>query len=171
MKYIYISNKTKDNFKLIELPSHHIHQSYKTIKKSNNIWGMFLFDKDKIIGVCEVMEEEENGITFLLISYVLIEEEYRGKNLCYELVKRTIKENEKKKGSVLIKAVIAGGEPILKCLLTVFNELKYKIQKYKSDKNENIKELKFITREEAIKIEKKNLKTDMWQTLFFVTKT
>ena len=171
MKYIYISNKTKDKFKLIELPSHHIHQSYKTIKKSNNKWGIFLFDKDKIIGVCEVMEEEENGITFLLISYVLIEEEYRGKNLCYELVKRTIKENEKKKGSVLIKAVIAGGEPILKCLLTVFNELKYKIQKYKSDKNENIKELKFITREEAIKIEKKNLKTDMWQTLFFVTKT
>ena len=88
-----------------------------------------------------------------------------------ELVKRTIKENEKKKGSVLIKAVIAGEEPILKCLLTVFNELKYKIQKYKSDKNENIKELKFITREQAIKIEKKNLKTDMWQTLFFVTKT
>ena len=78
---------------------------------------------------------------------------------------------KKKKGSVLIKAVIAGGEPILKCLLTVFNELKYKIQKYKSDKNENIKELKFITREQAIKIEKKNLKTDMWQTLFFVTKT
>jgi hypothetical protein len=172
MKYIYISNKTKDNFKLIELPSHHIHQSYKTIKKSNNIWGMFLFDKDKIIGVCEVMEDEENGITFLLISYVLIDEEYRGKNLCYELVKRTILKNEKKgKGSMLIKVVIAGGEPILKCLIKVFNELNYKIQKYKSDKKENIKQLKFITSEEAIKIEKKNLNTDMWQTLFFAPKT
>jgi len=172
MKYIYISNKTKDNFKLIELPSHHIHQSYKNIKKSNNKWGMFLFDKDKIIGVCEVMEDEENGITFLLISYVLIDEEYRGKNLCYKLVKRTILKNEKKgKGSMLIKVVIAGGEPIFKCLIKVFNELNYKIQKYKSDKKENIKQLKFITSEEAIKIEKKNLKTDMWQTLFFVLKT
>lgn len=171
MKYIYISNKTKDNFNLIELPSINIRQSYKNIKKSNNKWGMFLFDKDKIIGVCEVIEEEENGITFLLIVYIFIEEEYRGKNLCYEILKRTIKKNEKKKGSVLIKTVIAGGEPILKCLLKVFNELKYKIQKYKSDKTENIKQLKFITSEEAIKIEKKNLKTDIWQTLFFVPKT
>ena len=171
MKYIYISDKTKDNFNLIELPSPQIRLSYKNIKKSNNKWGIFLFDKDKIIGVCEVMEEEENGITFLLIVYVLIDEEYIGKNLCYEIVKRTILKNEKKKGSVLIKVVIAGGEPILKCLLKVFSELKYEIQKYKSDKNENIKQLKFITSEEAIKIEKKNLKTDMWQTLFFVLKT
>ena len=172
MKYIYISNKTKDNFSLIELPSTNIRQSYKTIKKSNNKWGIFLFDKDKIIGVCEVMEEEENGITFLLIVYTFIDEEYRGKNLCYEIVKRTILKNEKKgKGSMLIKVVIAGGEPIFKCLIKVFNELKYKIQKYKSDKKENIKQLKFITSEEAIKIEKKNLKTDMWQTLFFVPKT
>ena len=37
---------------------------------------MFLFDKDKNIGVCEVMEEE-NGITFLLIVFTFIEEEYR----------------------------------------------------------------------------------------------
>ena len=168
MKYIYISNKTKDNFNLIELPSRNILQSYKNIKKSNNKWGMFLFDKDKIIGVCEVMEEEENGITFLLIVYTFIEEEYRGKNLCYEIVKRTILKNKKKgKGSVLIKVVIAGGESILKCLIKVFKELNYKIQKYKSDKTENIKQLKFITSEEAIKIEKKNLKTDIWQTLFF----
>ena len=39
MKYIYISNKTKDNFNLIELPSTNIRQSYKNIKKSNNKWG------------------------------------------------------------------------------------------------------------------------------------
>jgi hypothetical protein len=118
------------------------------------------------------MEEEEDGITFLLIVYTFIDEEYRGKNLCYEIVKRTILKNKKKgKGSMIIKVVIAGGEPILKCLIKVFNELKYKIQKYKSDKKENIKQLKFITSEEAIKIEKKNLKTDMWQTLFFVPKT
>ena len=38
-------------------------------------------------------------------------------------------------------------------------------------KKENIKQLNFITSEDAIKIEKKNLKTDMWQTLFFVPKT
>jgi hypothetical protein len=99
MKYIYISNKTKDNFKLIELPSHQIRLSYKNIKKSkksNNKWGFFLFDKDKIIGVCEVIEEEENGIPFLLIASVFIEKEYRGENLCYEILKRKIKKNEKK---------------------------------------------------------------------------
>ena len=58
--------------------------------------GMFLFDKDKIIGVCEVMEEEENGITFLLIVFTFIEEEYRGKNLCYEIVKKTILKMKKR---------------------------------------------------------------------------
>ena len=171
MKYIYISDKTKDNFNLIELPSTNIRQSFKNIKKSKNKWGMFLFDKDKIIAVCEVMEEEENGITFLLIVFTFIEEEYRGRNLCYEIVKRTILKNEEKRqGSILIKVVIAGGESILKCLIKVFKELNYRIQKYKSDTTENIKQLKFITSDEAFKIEKKNLKTDSWQTLFFVRK-
>ena len=114
---------------------------------------MFLFDKDKIIGVCEVMEEEENGITFLLIVFTFIEEEYRGKNLCYEIVKKTILKNEEKRqGSILIKVVIAGGESILKCLIKVFKELKYKIQKYKSDTTENIKQLKSINPDEAFKI-------------------
>ena len=69
MKYIYISNKTKDNFNLIELPSTNIRQSYKNIKKSNNKWGMFLFDKDKIIGVCEVMEEKDNIFTYSIYIY------------------------------------------------------------------------------------------------------
>ena len=81
---------------------------------------------------------------------------------------RNIKKNNiEKKRKMLIKAVIAGGESNLKCLIKVFKELNYKIQKYKSDKIENIKQLKFITSEEAIKIEKKNFKTDVWQTLFF----
>jgi hypothetical protein len=170
MKYIYISDKTKDNFKLIELPSPHIRQSFKNIKKSKNKWGIFLFDKDKIIGVCEVIEEEEKGIPFLLIVFTFIEKEYRGRNLCYEIVKRTILKNEKK-GGMLIKVVIAGGAPILKCLIKVFKELKYKIQKYKSDTTENIKQLKFITSDEAFKIEKKNFDFDSWQTLFFVPET
>ena len=56
---------------------------------------MFLFDKDKSIGVCEVIEEE-NGIIFLLIVYTFIEEEYRWKNLCYEIVKKTILKIKKK---------------------------------------------------------------------------
>jgi len=76
------------------------------------------------------MEEEENGITFLLIVFTFIEEEYRGRNLCYEIVKRTILKNEAKgSGSMLIKVVIAGGESILKCLIKVFKELKYKSDK------------------------------------------
>ena len=132
--------------------------------------GNLLFDKDKIIGVCEVMEEEENCYNILLIVFTFIQEEYRGRNLCYEIVKRTILKNEAKGGSMLIKVVIAGGESILKCLIKVFKELNYRIQKYKSDTTENIKQLKFITSDEAFKIEKKNLKTDSWQTLFFVRK-
>ena len=53
---------------------------------------------------------------------------------------------------MLIKVVIAGGESILKCLIKVFKELKYKIQKYKSDTTENIKQLKSINPDEAFKI-------------------
>ncbi len=172
MNYIYISNRTRENLKLSKLPSTQILQSYKNIKskkkKGDKRWGIFLFDKVKneIVGVCEVMTEEEDGITFLLIVYVFIDIEYRGNNQCYELVKKTILKN-KKKGGNLIKVVIAGGAPILKCLIKVFKDLKYKIKKYKSDKTENIKNLKKITFEEAIKIEKKNYKSDTWQTLFF----
>ena len=165
---MYISNRTKENLKLSKMPTQHILGSYKNIKKFNNRWGMFLHDEDKneIVGVCEVMKENEDSIKLLLLVFIFIDEEYRGNNQCYELVKRTILKNEKK-GNELIKVVIAGGEPVLKCLIKVFKDLNYNIQKYKSDKKEDIKNLKKITFEDAIKIEKKNYSNDIWQTLFF----
>jgi hypothetical protein len=133
---------------------------------------MFLFDKNELVGVCEVMYEVEEGIPILLIVFMFIDEKYRKKNLCYELLKRTILQNNKMGGySMLIKVVIAGGVSILKCLIKVFNELKYNIHKYKSDEEEDIKKLKIITSEDAIKIETKNYKSDIWQTLFFVAPT
>jgi sulfatase maturation enzyme AslB (radical SAM superfamily) len=101
--------------------------------------------------VCEVLAEKENGVEILLITYVFIDEQYRGKKQCYELVKKTILKHQ---GS-LIKVVIAGGEPILKCLIKVFKDLKYKIKKYKSDDKEDISNLKTITYEDVLKIEKK----------------
>ena len=144
-------------------------ESYKNIKKKEEKrWGIFLYDKDKneIVGVCEVISQEEDGIKFLLIVYIFIDKNYRGNNQCYELVKQTILKTEKK-GGMLIKVVIAGGEPILKCLIKVFKELNYKILKYKSDIKENITNLKTITFEDAIRIEKRNQRSDDWQTLFF----
>ena len=169
MKYIYISDRTKEKLELSKLPTTHILQSYKNIKNKKEIgkkkWGMFLFDEDKneIVGVCEVLSEKEDGVKLLLITYVFIDEQYRGNKQCYELVKKTILKHE---GS-LIKVVIAGGEPILKCLIKVFEDLKYKIKKYKSDNKEDISNLKPITYENTLKIEKKNKKLDIWQTLFF----
>jgi hypothetical protein len=169
MKYIYISDKTKEKMKLANSPSADILQSYGNIKKSNNTnWGIFLLDKDELVGVCEVMYEVEEGIPILLIVFMFIDEQYRSKKLCSPLLKRTILQNNKMGANkVLIKVVIAGGVSVLKCLIRVFNELKYKIHKYKSDKKEDIKQLKFITSEEAIKIVTKNIKKDIWQTLFF----
>tara|TARA_Y100000389_G_scaffold202132_1_gene246621 strand:+ start:64 stop:594 length:531 start_codon:yes stop_codon:yes gene_type:complete len=171
-KYKYISDRTKEDLVLSKLPTKHILQSYNMIKKKKTKgekrWGIFLFDEEKneIIGVCEVISQKEDGVKVLLIVYTFIDENYRGNRLCYELVKKTILKNEEKKGT-LIKVVIAGGEPILKCLIKVFKELKYKVKKYKSDEEEDIHKLKTITFEDAIKIEKKNKKTDCWQTLFF----
>lgn len=170
--YKYISNRTKEDLVLSKLPTTHILQSYNMIKnkktKGENRWGIFLFDNDKseIIGVCEVISQKEDGVKLLLIVYTFIDEKYRGNNLCYELIKRTLLKNKEKKSN-LIKVVIAGGEPILKCLIKVAKDLKYKVKKYQSDEKEDIHQLKTITFDDAIKIEKKNKKSDTWQTLFF----
>ena len=170
--YKYISDRTKEDLVLSKLPTKHILQSYNMIKKKKtkgeNRWGIFLFDNDKseIIGVCEVISQKEDGVKLLLIVYTFIDEKYRGNNLCYELIKRTLLKNKEKKGN-LIKVVIAGGEPILKCLIKVVKDLKYKVKKYQSDEKEDIHKLKTITFDDAIKIEKKNKKSDTWQTLFF----
>jgi hypothetical protein len=167
MKYIYVSYRTKDTFvnNITEKPSYDIVKSYSNIKKNKNRWGFFLVDKNKIIGNSEIMYEEDSGKKYGLLVWVFIENQYREKKLCYEIVKRTIIKNEKKKNN-LIKVVIAGGFPILKCLIKVFEELKYKIKKYNSSK-EDITNLKLITYEQALEIEKKNYKYDKWQTLFF----
>jgi hypothetical protein len=69
----------------------------------------------------------------------------------------------------LIKVVIAGGMPILKCLISVFKELNYTIKKYKT-KDENIQNTTNILPKTAIKIEQSNYENDIWQTLFFEKK-
>ena len=69
----------------------------------------------------------------------------------------------------LIKVVIAGGMPILNCLLSVFKELNYTVKKYKT-KDENIQTLQNILSKTAIKIEQSNYENDIWQTLFFEKK-
>ena len=102
----------------------------------------------------------------MLLVSVYIDDNYRGRNLCKELVKQTILKNEMRNKTNLIKVVIAGGMPILKCLLSVFKELNYIIKKYKT-KNENIQILKNIRPSTAIKIEQSNYENDIWQTLFF----
>ena len=166
MKYIYVSYRTKDKLpNNLEKPSYDIIKSYSNIKKHKNRWGIFLFDKNKIIGNSEIMYEEESGKKYALLVWVFIENQYRGEKICYEIVKRKKIKNENKKNN-LIKVVIAGGFPILKCLIKVFKKLKYKIKKYKSAR-EDIGNLKSISYEDALKIEKKNYKYDKWQTLFF----
>ena len=176
MEYLYISKRTKEDLVLSKLPTTHILSSYKNITKGpEKRWGIFILDKEKneIVGVSSVIEEQEDDVKYLLLEFIFIDEKYRRKNQCYELIKETIlkykkkRKERKKRGGGLIKVVIAGGEPVLKCLIKVFKELKYKIKKYKSDEKENIKNLKIIDFEEAIKIEKRNHKYDIWQTLFF----
>lgn len=169
MEYHYVSKYTKDNFKnnLVELPSLNFLMSYNTIKKYKDRWGIYLINNNKIIGECCFLDKEEDNIKFSLISGVEIIDEYKGKKLCHKIVKAALLKYEKKNKNNLIKVVIAGGFPILKCLIGVFKELNYQIKKYKSDKKEKIQELKKITYKNALQIEKKNYDLDMWQTLFF----
>jgi hypothetical protein len=164
----YVSKRTLDNGltrNIIKINPHILH-SYEVIKKRNNYWGIFLRDKDEIIGNTMVTYEKEDNIDYLLLVSVYIDDKYRGRNLCKALVEQTILKNEMQNKTGLIKVVIAGGMQILKCLLSVFKKLNYTIKKYKT-KDENIQRLQNIRPETAIKIEQSNYENDVWQTLFF----
>ena len=168
IEFHYVSNRTLDNGlnrNIINI-NPHILQSYEVIKKRNNSWGIFLRDKDTIIGNTMVTYEKEDNIEYLLLVSVYIDDKYRGRNLCKGLIEQTILKNEMRNKTNLVKVVIAGGMPILKCLLSVFKELNYTIKKYKT-KFENIQILQNIRPETAIKIEQSNYESDIWQTLFF----
>ncbi len=168
IEFHYVSNRTVDNDinKNIINNNPHVLHSYEVIKKRNNYWGIFLRDKEEIIGNTMVSYEKEDNIDYLLLVSVYIADKYRGRKLCKALVEQTIIKNEMRKKTNLIKVVIAGGMPILKCLLSVFKEHNYTIKKYKT-KNENIQILQNIRPETAIKIEQTNYENDVWQTLFF----
>lgn len=56
--------------------------------------GGFLRDKNEITGNTLVRYENENNIDYLELVSVYIDDKYRGRNLCKELVKQTIIKNE-----------------------------------------------------------------------------
>ena len=126
----YVSNRTLDtglNRNIININPHILH-SYEVIKKRNNYWGIFLRDKDEIIGNTMVTYEKEDNIDYLLLVSVYIDDKYRGRKLCNALVEQTIIKNEMRNKTNLIKVVIGGGMPILKCLLSVFKKFNYTIK-------------------------------------------
>ena len=165
--FYYVSNRTLDNGlnrNIININPHILHD-YEVIKDKKNYWGIFLRHKNEIIGSTLVAHEKEDNIDFLLLVSVYIDDKYRGRKLCNALVEQTIIKNEMRHKTNLIKVVIAGGMPILKCLLSVFKEFNYTIKKYKT-KSGNIQKLQNIRPEIAIKIEQSNYENDIWQTLF-----
>ena len=171
VEFHYVSNRTLDNGltrNIININPHILHD-YEVIKKRNNYWGIFLRHKNEIIGSTLVAYEKEDNVEFLLLVSVYITDNYRGRNLCKALVQQTILKNEMRNKTNLIKVVIAGGMPILICLLSVFKDLKYTVKKYKT-KYENIQILQNILPKTAIKIEQSNYENDIWQTLFFEKK-
>ena len=162
----YVSNITLDNGVKTNIINPHILHAYEVIKKRNNYWGIFLRDKDEIIGNTMVTYEKEDNIDYLLLVAVYINDKSRGRNLGKALIEQTILKNEMQNKTNLVKVVIAGGMPMLKCLLSVVKELNYTIKKYNTT-NENIQMLQNILPETAIKIEQSNYESDIWQTLFF----
>ena len=166
VEFHYVSNTTLDEAVKTNIINPHILHDYDVIKYKKNYWGIFLRHKNEIIGSTLVAHEKEDNIDFLLLVWVYIDDKYRGRNLCKELVKQTILKNEMLNKTNLIKVVIAGGMPILKCILSVFKELNYTIKEYKT-RDENIQILQNIRPETAIKIEQSNYENDIWQTLFF----
>ena len=166
IEFHYVSSITLDNDVKTNIINPHILHAYEVIKKRNNYWGIFLRDKDEIIGNTMVTYEKEDNIDYLLLVAVYINDKSRGRNLGKALIEQTILKNEMQNKTNLVKVVIAGGMPMLKCLLSVVKELNYTIKKYKTT-NENIQILQNILPETAIKIEQSNYENDIWQTLFF----
>ena len=166
IEFHYVSSITLDNDVKTNIINPHILHAYEVIKKRNNYWGIFLRDKDEIIGNTMVTYEKEDNIDYLLLVAVYINDKSRGRNLGKALIEQTILKNEMQNKTNLVKVVIAGGMPMLKCLLSVVKELNYTIKKYKTT-NENIQILQNILPETAIKIEQSNYESDIWQTLFF----
>ena len=167
MNYIYISSRTKDNLNSSNFLDYNNKHSYSLIKRNKDYWGIFLQNSEKkIIGHCVVKYEIEYNITYLLFVLIYINEDYRGQKLCKNLIREIVNKNQKKAKTNLIKVVVSGGIIILKCLISVFKDLKYDIKNYKTD-TENILELKNITFQDAIKFEKDNYESDIWQELFF----
>ena len=162
----YVSNRTLDEDVKTTIINPHILHDYEVIKKRKNYWGIFLRHKNEIIGSTLVAYEKEDNIDYLLLVAVYINDKSRGRNLGKALIEQTILKNEMQNKTNLVKVVIAGGMPMLKCLLSVFKELNYTIKKYKTT-NENIQILQNILPETAIKIEQSNYESDIWQTLFF----
>ena len=166
VEFHYVSSRTLDDDVKTNIINPHILHDYEVIKKKKNYWGNFLRHKNEIVGSTLVAHEKEDNIDYLLLVSVYINDKYRGHKLCKGLIEQTILKNQMLKKTNLIKVVIAGGMPILKCILGVFNELNYTIKKYKT-KLENIQILQNIRPETAIKIEQSNYESDIWQTLFF----
>ena len=121
----YVSNITMDNGVKTNIINPHILHAYEVIKKRNNYWGIFLRDKDEIIGNTMVTYEKEDNIDYLLLVAVYINDKYRGRKLGKALIEQTILKNEMQNKTNLVKVVIAWGMPMLKCLLSVFKELNY----------------------------------------------
>tara|TARA_Y100001970_G_scaffold160162_1_gene195925 strand:+ start:2382 stop:2981 length:600 start_codon:yes stop_codon:yes gene_type:complete len=171
---IYIDSKTETKNINKFIHNKQIIFDYNTIRRSDDRWGIFLADGDEIIGVSHIYEEDENGVLFSNIVYVLIDERYRGQKLCSMLVEKTFKVLEEKNyGGGVIETVIAGGIPVLKCFLRVVRKLKYNI--YSIPKNKvgdvNRNKMKLITAQKALQIEQRNFDLDEWQMLRFVKKT
>ena len=182
MKYIYLSSRLKSPGKkqakkiwktLSKEPNYHIAKDFLNglTWEKNDAWRMFLYDDEKkeLVGTLQVTKIEDNGIKYINLNWVYIDENYRKQNLCYELIKQAILKNEKLKWSKLIRVVMAGDMPILKCLIKVFKELNYKVKKYKSDvwEKQNIKKIKNISFENAVTWAKKEIEFDNWPVLFF----
>lgn len=166
LNFHYVSNRTLDKDVKTNIINPDILHNYQIIKKKKNYWGIFLRHKNEIIGTTLVAYQNKDYTDFLLLASVFIDEKYRGRNLCKDIVKQTILKNQKLNKTHLIKVVIAGGMPILKCIICVFKELNYTIKKYKT-KDENTQILQTILPKTAIKFELSNYDNDIWQTLFF----
>jgi len=170
---IYIDSKTKTKNINKFIHNRNIIFDYNTIRKSKDIYGIFLADGNEIVGVSSVAQENEDGERFSNIINVFIDERYRGQQLCNMLVEKTFKVLEEKNyNGGVIETVIAGGMPMLKCFLRVVSKLNYNIYSVPTNKLGDVirNKKKLITSKKALQIEKRNYSFDLWQRLRFEKK-
>ena len=190
MEFIYVSNH-KTNIKQSyfttvgdalcnNFPENVTFDNYNTIKQGKcfllgskyKYWGIFVQNKDKIIGSSFVIQYKEDNKNICYLEGININDEINNKTDLYEqILNHTIIKYEGLKIKPDYIRMIIENENYVKSILKIFKKNNFNVKTYEIDnyKEQNIHKLKDVSPQEIIDIEQTFIDNniDIWKILFF----